>query len=259
MKVAALQMQPAGSVAKNLRSIEAAARSAAAYGATVLVTPEMGVTGYAIWDDVQRLAQARDGAIVTAICAIARAQNLAIVAGFPEREGEVVYNCVVLAQADGRVTFYRKCHLYGALESAAYRASDCLAPLVSLGGLKTGLLICYDVEFPEMVRSLVLAGAEMILVATALPRGQAASRVSNVMIATRALENHVFIVYADLCGVENDTPYEGGSVIAGPDGEILARAGYAEALLITDVDVSAYDRVNLDPYLVDRRPAIYQH
>jgi predicted amidohydrolase len=77
------------------------------------------------------------------------------------------------------------------------------------------------------------------------------------MIQTRAYENHVFIIYADLCGEENDTPYHGGSVIAAPDGQVLARAGDEEALLMTALDPARYASAELDPYLQDRRPEIY--
>jgi predicted amidohydrolase len=256
MRVAALQLQPAGPQA-NLARIGQAARAAAGFGADLLVTPEMGLTGYAIWEDIPRLAEPRDGKMVASIAELARSHGIAIVAGFPERDGETIYNSAVLAQPDGALTIYRKCHLYGPLEKAAFTASDRLPAITAIAGIKAALLICYDVEFPEMVRAATLAGAELVLVPTALPRGAAGERVSQSMIQTRAYENHVFIIYADLCGEENDTPYHGGSVIAAPDGQVLARAGDEEALLMTALDPARYASAELDPYLQDRRPEIY--
>jgi len=257
MRVAALQMQPAGTVEGNLAVIEKAAAAAAAFGAKLLVTPEMGVTGYAIWHDIPRLAETRSGAIIQGLTAIAVAHDITIVAGFPEREGATIYNAAAMIRPGGEADFYRKCHLFGPLEKAAFSPAAELSPIVQVGDLKIGMLICYDVEFPEMVRCLVLAGADMIVVPTALPRGAPANRVSSSMIQTRAFENHVFLIYADLCGEENATPYQGGSIIAAPDGEVLARAGDGATLLVTELDPRRYDAAGLDPYLQDRRPEIY--
>lgn len=258
MLVAALQMQPAASVEANLARIDKAAKSAAAFGVTLLVTPEMGVTGYAIWDNIPRLAEGRDGPIVQSLSKMSLACNIAIVAGFPERDRDMVYNTAVVAQPDGTQGFYRKCHLFGPFEKSAFAAASDHSPIVSLNGMRASMLICYDVEFPEMVRSAVLAGAEILMVPTALPKSGPANRVSESMVPSRAFENHVFIIYAGLCGEENGTKYQGGSVIVGPDGEDLARAGAAEALLIAEIDRSRFEFANLDPYLDDRRPNLYR-
>lgn len=258
MLVGCLQMQPAAAdIAANLARISAAAASAAALGARLLVTPEMGVTGYAIWDQIAGLAQPRDGAIIASLKETARAHDIAVVAGFPERDGATVYNTAVLVQPDGTASFYRKCHVYGALENAAFTKSASHSPIVEIAGIKAAMLICYDVEFPEMVRAAVLAGAQLLLVPTALPRGAPAHRVAMSMVPTRAFENNVFIVYAGLCGEENATPYQGNSVIVGPDGEDIARAGMDDTLLLAAVDPARYATMALDPYLADRRPELY--
>lgn len=258
MLVAALQMQPAGTVEANLAGIETGAAAAAAFGAKLLVTPEMGVTGYAIWNDIPRLAETRTGPIIQRLTALAATNDITIVAGFPERDGVKIYNATAMIRPDGKAAYYRKCHLFGPLEKAAFSPAADLSPIVRIGDLNIGMLICYDVEFPEMVRCLALAGANMIVVPTALPRGAPANRVSSSMIQTRAFENHIFLVYADLCGEENATPYQGGSIIAAPDGELLARAGDGATLLITEIDPRRYDSAGLDPYLQDRRPEIYR-
>ena len=128
-----------------------------------------------------------------------------------------------------------------------------------LNGIKTGMLICYDVEFPENVRTLALAGAELILVPTALPEGIISRRVADTVVPTRAFENGVFLVYADLCGAENGLSYGGRSVILAPDGDELARAGMRETLLVAEIDPTAYDDAKAqNPYLIDRRPGLYR-
>jgi predicted amidohydrolase len=258
VKVAALQMQPTGSVAGNLAAIARAARAAAQFGAQLLVTPEMGVTGYAILDQIAGLAEPADGEMMATLSDISKSEDIALVAGFPERAGNIVYNSAALIQPDGGKTIYRKCHLFGPLEKAAFTPADALSDIVTIGGIKAGMVICYDIEFPEYVRSLVLAGAELVIAPTALPRNASAKLVSETMIPIRAFENHVFVIYAGLCGEEHGTPYQGGTAIAGPDGEFLARAGSSETLLIADLNPSYYATLELDPYLEDRRAGLYK-
>ena len=259
MIVAVLQMQTVPTdIEANLAQIAAAARSAAASGATLLVTPEMGVTGCAIWDDIARLAEPRDGLIVGRLSALACDTGVAIVAGFPERDGSAIYNASVLAAPDGAMRFYRKCHLWGPNEQAVFTLGSGLSPVFEVGGMRAGLCICYDVEFPETARSLALAGAELLLVATALPKSGPNNRISRSVIPARAIENHLFVAYAGLCGQENGQEYQGGSVIVSQDGEDLARAGPGPALLVAKLERNAHWDGDPDPYLADRRPELYR-
>jgi len=258
MIIAVLQMQPHPAAPDlNFARIRSAAVAARAFGAQLLVTPELSLTGYAIGDDLRRLAEPDDGPLVMELKALASDTGLHIVAGFPERDGMEVYNSVVLAHAGGTV-IYRKCHLFGASERKWFAPSEQPAAILDLAGVKTGLLICYDIEFPEMARRLALAGAELIIVPTALPASPGQIRVSEVLVPCRALENHVFVAYAGLCGTERGVSYAGASVIVGPDGVDLARAGSGEALLMTRIDLAARAAAHREnPYLDDRRPDIY--
>ncbi|WP_237154365.1 carbon-nitrogen hydrolase family protein [Oryzibacter oryziterrae] len=260
MKIAALQMQPlSADIEGNFAKIEAAATAAVAMGADLLLTPELALTGYALADRFAAIAEPADGPMVERLRALARRLGLAIVAGFPERSGDVVYNSAVFAGADGSLQLYRKAHLYGPQEKAAFQPSSDPAQVFDYRGWRIGLLICFDVEFPETVRSLALAGAELVLVPTALPRAPISYSISGRMIGTRALENSLFVAYADLCGEEGACSYHGGSVIAGPDGNDLARAGPAEALLIADLDRAEISRARAESeYLTERRPDLYR-
>ena len=259
MRIALLQMSPvSGNLERNLDKIAKAAQSAAAFGADLLVTPELGLTGYALGAAFQKLAEPANGPMLSALAKIAKSAGLAIVAGFPERDGDAVFNSAVFMKTDGSRHIYRKCHLYGEAEKTAFAASDQLPAVFTFAGFRIGMLICYDVEFPEMVRGLALDGADLVVIPTALPAGAEAKRISDRMVPVRAQENHVFIAYADLCGAEGDLTYEGGSVIVGPDGEALVRAGVQESLLIVELDKSALEASSLEnPYLTERRPDIY--
>lgn len=258
MIIALLQMQPCPAAPdENFACIRRAAIAAEACGAQLLVTPELSLSGYAIGGDLTRLAEPVDGPLVQRLQALARNTGLHIVAGWPERDGESLYNSVVLAHARG-CTRYRKCHLFGAYERRYFTPSSVAPAVVDVAGLKTGLLVCYDLEFPGMARGLALAGAALIVVPTALPASPGQERVSEVLVPTRALENHVFVAYAGLCGRERDLAYAGKSVLVGPDGMDLARAGAGEALLIAQIDPAARMAAQREnPYLEDRRPELY--
>lgn len=258
MIIAVLQMQPhPAAPALNLDRIRQAATAARAFGAQLLVTPELSLTGYAIGDELQRLAEPANGPMIQQVQALARDTGLCIVAGFPERDGFAVYNSAALVDARG-VDVYRKCHLFGPEERRQFTSSQRPPGLVEVAGIKCGLLICYDIEFPEMARALALAGAELIIVPTALPASPGQLRVSEVLVPTRALENHVFVAYAGLCGTECGQRYAGGSVIVGPDGIDLARAGGDDTLLMTRIDLLARALSHGEnPYMKDRRPDLY--
>ncbi|MHA7967976.1 carbon-nitrogen hydrolase family protein [Rhizobium sp. CAU 1783] len=261
MLISLYQMQPvSGDAAANLAKIAQAAEAASDMGAELLVAPELALSGYGLTPEgFAEIAEGRDGEVIAALCDIAAEFDLAVCAGFPERDGATVYNSSVLVRPDGSCEFYRKGHLYGDGERASFTPGAEVPHVFDLFGIRTGMLICYDVEFPEYVRTLALAGAELVLVPTALPRGEISRRVADMVVPTRAFENGVFLVYADLCGEEGDFAYSGRSVIVGPDGDELARAGTRETLLVAELDRSAYDDCRRqNPYLVDRRPSLYR-
>jgi len=128
--------------------------------------------------------------------------------------------------------------------------------LADLEGLKVGLLICYDIEFPEASRMLALAGAELISVPTALMEPYC--RTTRIIIPTRAYENQLFVAYVNRCGTEADLTYCGLSCVVGPDGEDLVRAGKTEGLFFAEIDVSAIAAAKEgNPYLADLRQDLY--
>jgi predicted amidohydrolase len=261
MLISIYQMQPiSGDAAANLSKIAQAAAAAADMGADLLVTPELSVTGYALAPaQFAEIAEGRDGDIIAALSEIAAEFEIAICAGFAEKDGEGVYNSAVLVGPEGTTEFYRKAHLYGDAERAAFVPGGDAPHVFDFAGIRTAMLICYDVEFPEYVRTLALAGAELVLVPTALPAGLISRRVADMVVPTRAFENGLFIAYADLCGDEGALSYGGRSVVVGPDGEELARAGMRETLLVAEIDRSAYDDCRKqNPYLTDRRPGLYR-
>jgi predicted amidohydrolase len=255
MRIAALQMNAvAGEPAANLYRIERAAAEAAGDGARLLVAPELAVTGYGAGDAFAGLAELADGPNVRGLAALSARYGIALVAGFAERVGETVYNSALFVDGDRPPAVYRKSHLYGPYERRHFIAGPPIAITFGLDGLRCGLLICYDVEFPENVRRLAQAGVQLVLVPTALPASEHAELIARQMIAVRAFENQIFVAYIDHCGSDGRFVYAGLSTIAAPDGTLLAQAGTAEALLFADIDPAAYaESMAANTYLADLR------
>ena len=261
MRIALYQGAPRPlDVPGNLARLQQQAQLAVARGARLLVCPEMFLTGYNIGlDAVQRLAEADDGASAMAVVEIAQANRIAIVYGYPERaEGGTIYNSVQLIDRHGRsLCNYRKTHLFGELDRSMFSPGADHFPVVELDGWKLGLLICYDIEFPENARRLALAGAELILVPTA--NMEPYDFICQVTVRARAQENQCYLVYANYCGAEDEIHYCGQSSIVGPDGGLLAMAGREESLLLVELDRERVVRGReAFPYLTDLRQELHR-
>ena len=256
MKIAAFQMSAGADPASNLDRIMAAMREARGHGADLLVAPELALTGYGRGDALRDLAEPADGPMVTRMVAAAREIGIGLVAGFPERNGAQIHISALISDGSGQApTIYRKAYLYGAYEKAIFTPARPSATLVDLGGLKAGFLICYDVEFPENVRRLALAGADMVIVPTALPRGPSGHHIANRVIPVRAFENQIHVVYANHADADPYFTYQGTSFIVAPDATQLAVAEDAgEALIYADIRPGDYGESRAqNPYLSDLR------
>ncbi|HVT68897.1 MAG TPA: carbon-nitrogen hydrolase family protein [Trebonia sp.] len=255
IRVAAWQCRPGPlDVEGNLRRLDEACAAAAAQQAAVLVTPEMFVSGYGIAPaEARRLAEEPGGPTEAAVARIARRHRIAIGYGYPERAGSGrPYNAATLIGPDGAVRGrHRKVHLYGDADRSRFTAGPRPAAAFDFDGSRIGMLICYDVEFPEAVRGLAVGGARAVLVPTANMAGF--QEVQQFVVRSRAYENGCGVVYANYCGADSQFEYGGLSVICGPGGELLAQAGPRdEQLLVADLTGES-----AATYLADRRPELY--
>ncbi|MEU9360494.1 carbon-nitrogen hydrolase family protein [Streptomyces sp. NPDC048301] len=246
-----------GAVAENLAALDAAAARAAEAGARLLVSPELFLTGYAIGDAVPTLAEPADGPGAREVAAIAVRHGLAVLYGYPERDGDRIHNSAQLIGPDGTsLANYRKTHLFGAFEEKWFTPGDVPVVQAELDGVRIGLLICYDVEFPENVRAHALAGTELLLVPTALMHPF--TFVAEAVVPVRAFESQLYVAYANRAGREGEFDFAGLSCLAGPDGAARVRAGRGEELLVGEVDPGLLSASRADnPYLRDRVPGLY--
>ena len=241
---------------ENLSVIEHQALAAAERGADLIIFPELFLSGYNIGQTVQELAEQSDGPACQQASQIAREANLAILFGYPEKLGTDVYNSALLIDRKGSTRAnYRKTHLFGNYEKTFFQPGDKLV-MTELEGLNIGILICYDVEFPEAVRALTYAGADLIAVPTALMKDYC--RVAEHVVPARAYESELYVAYVNRCGSEGDLTYCGRTCLVGPDGRDILRAGVSEQLLIGDIDKSAIAAEReTNPVLQDLRPDLY--
>ncbi|MFT4190052.1 MAG: carbon-nitrogen hydrolase family protein [Comamonas sp.] len=255
LTIAVLQAAGAeANVEANIARMARAAHQAKAAGAELLITPEMFLTGYNIGD---RLAPLVSGKLENQVQQLAREAGIALAVGTALPMGAGISNAVLLVDDSGTtLARYDKTHLFGELDRALFTAGSTLGPVIEFHGVMLGFLICYDVEFPETVRALTLAGAELLIVPTAQMEPYAF--VAEHLIRVRAWENQTAIAYANRVGTEGVLRYVGRSSIVGPDGTVLACADPAsEALLIATIDAQAVRAARRqNPYLHDRRPEL---
>ena len=258
MRIALYQCPPLPlDVAGNLQRLRETAQQAD--NIDLLVLPEMFLTGYNIGAQaVAELAQAHDDDAAQQIAKLAKATGMAIVYGYPERGADGhIYNSAQLLDAHGKsLCNYRKTPLVGELDHSMFSQGPDSFPVIELNGWKLGLLICYDLEFPENTRRLALAGAEVIVVPTAnmVPF----EFIADVTVRCRAFENHCYVAYANYCGHEGEIHYCGQSSIAAPNGKQIALAEQDETLLVATLQRQQLtDAKSGNFYLADRRPELY--
>ena len=239
MKIALMQPRPAaGGSDATLSDVAGWAAAAVAQGSDLLLLPELLLPGYNRPDLHQAEAQPRDGNWSARMAQIARDAGLSICYGWAEREGAQVFNAASVIGADGAtVAHYRKIQRFGAMERDSFAPGPWAPPVFDLAGRRCGMLICYDIEFPEHARALAKQGAELLLVPTANPQGF--PHVPDLLVPARAAENRMIVAYANYAGDDHGMRFGGGSVVAGPDGQVLAKVGAMPAMVCLDLPTIA--------------------
>ncbi len=224
---------PAGRVDDAFARVAEVLATARAAGAEAALLPELFLPGYN-HPQVAALAQPLGGDWHLRLAGLVREAGVALILGFAERAGEQVYNSALALGPDGATLgHYRKVQLFGPREQAIFTPGVGFSSF-PLGGRHAAMMVCYDVEFSGHVARLAARGVDLILVPTA--NMDPFDHVSRYVVPAHAVNHAVTIAYANYCGAECDLGYCGGSLIAGPDGMPIVRAGRGEATLIADLD-----------------------
>jgi len=266
-RVAAAQFDPhLGDIAYNTARIRELLQQAADNGATFVVFPECAVTGYTVGsrDEAQALAQTLDGNAVQAIVRQCATLNVHSVVGALLAQGERLYNAALLIGPGGLIGAYLKAHLPCCGADRFIDRGEAGFHVFDTAVGRIGMLICYDLRFPEAARTLALRGADIIALPTNWPTG--AETAPEFVARARAFENRVFVIACNRVGVERGARYIGRSCIVAPDGRHLADASpNGEEIIFADIDprqarnkrlIVAPGEFEMD-FFGDRRPELY--
>lgn len=250
MKVELVQLAGRdGDTAHNLaRALEAIAACAA--DTDLVVFPETHLMGFPTQDTIAALAEPLDGPTLQAIQQAARVHDIAIAIGMAERDGEHYYNTTVLMTPQGIALRYRKTHLW-ASDKGIFTAGDRYATAL-WKGVRVGVLICFDIEFPESARALGQLGAELIIVTNGNmdPYGP----THRTAIMARAMENQAFAVMVNRVGMGDDgLVFAGGSAVVDPFGNLLCEAGREECRQVMVLDFDRLQAARNDYRYLDER------
>lgn len=220
-----------------------------------LATPKSGV----LPADV---AEPLDGPFVSALKEAARENEIYVVCGVYESttdDNGRAYNTTVLIDRSGQLLHsYQKTHLYDAF---SYKESDTITPgenqykVVETEFGKIGLMVCYELRFPEIARQFALQEADVLLVPAGWMAGPLKEDHWQTLIRARAIENTMFVCGANLVGVG----FTGRSIVVDPMGVILASGGEEETIILTDIDLDRIQRVREKlPSVRERKPEFYR-
>ncbi len=270
IEVACCQVVPVvGRLEENLALVREAVAAAVSDGAQLVVVPELATSGYVFRSAEEAFDSAvrADGPELAGWCAEAARGSAVVVGGFCELgEDGQLYNSAALVDGDGVRAVYRKIHLWDEESRWFVPGSEC-APVVDTHLGRIGLAVCYDIEFPELTRGLALRGAELLAMPTNWPRGWSGDGDAPILYTlarSTAYLNRVFVAVCDRGGVERGLEFEGGSVIAGPDGRVLAGppepVGSAAVLRATCDLALARSKATgrRNDAFADRRPELYE-
>ncbi len=256
VKAAVLQFDVTlGHIPANMEKVEQGVRRLAEAGADLVVLPEMWSCGF----DYERLEghAAESPAVLERLGKLASLCGVNVAGSLPRETEKGIANSLVLLDRNGQVTeSYDKIHLFSPGDEHRHFAGGGRAGLCDTDLGRIGLMICYDLRFPELCRTLALAGAEIIVIAAQWPLARKVHW--ETLIRARAIENQVFVIAANRCGSDPKLNYAGHSAIVGPWGETLAQAGSDETDLLADLDLSDVEQVRTAiPCYADRRPGVY--
>ncbi|GAB7386739.1 carbon-nitrogen family hydrolase [Bacillaceae bacterium] len=261
LRVAIAQMniafgQPERNAEQVVRFVEEAARLKEK--PDVIVFPELWNTGY----DLTRLDAIadREGAETKRILGeLARKHQISIVGGsIAEKTEQGVYNTSYVFDERGQLlSEYRKVHLFRLMEEEKYLLPGDRIAAYSLRGIPCSTVICYDIRFPEWIRTAVAGGAKILFVAAQWPHPRL-SHWRQLLIA-RAIENQMFVVACNRVGQGGNDIFCGHSMIVDPWGEIVAEGLQKEELLTAEIDLTRVEEVRKGiPVFADRRPELYR-
>lgn len=260
MKTSIVSMRPEiGNKEKNITTIKDYIKKSSS---DLIIFGEMTLTGYPIKDDIHTLAEPVNGPSINKLSSIAQQSKKYIIFGMPLLNKKIkglIYNAAVLLQPDGTANTYHKWFLptFGPFEEKLFFDEGEKLPVFHTDIGTIGILICYDLYFPEIAKAFSYQGADVIVCISASP--SVTRPYFERIFPTRAIENTTYIVYANIVGNQENLVFWGGSQAYDPLGNQLVKAPYFEESMVTvDLDLSSMRQYRTNrPVIRDTRPEIY--
>ncbi len=253
MKAAVIQYNiHSGDAKANRGKAAALLAEAGKMGAEIVLLPELWNCGYDL-DRLEELAETSRGLSAKMLQKAAKEQHMFIIGGsIAEKKDGKYYNTSLAINQKGEIVQkYRKAHLFslGLHEDEYFMAGDEWVQ-AETPWCKVGMMICYDLRFPEFARNLALRGAKLLTMPSQWPRSRDEARY--ILCRARAIENRCFVMAANPVGIDegNGFKYAGGSMIIDPYGKILVEGPDEEGVFMADIDFSPW--LSLD----DQSPTI---
>ncbi|MGI8316462.1 carbon-nitrogen family hydrolase [Halobacillus mangrovi] len=258
MKLAIVQMDIAfGDPETNRSNAKKYIEKAVKKDSELVLLPELWTTGYDL-SRFEEIAETLDGPTHQMIRELAREHNVTIAGSIAERDGGHFYNTFVVYDPNGeRILNYRKVHLFRLMNEEKFLHSGNAKGNFNLGGVKAAGVICYDIRFPEWMRTHMLDGSKALFVVAEWPK----PRVDHwrTLLISRAIENQCFVIACNRIGSDADNTFGGHSIIIDPWGNIVAEAGGDEEILYGEVDFEDVEAIRKQiPIFQDRRPGLYE-
>ncbi len=202
----------------------------------LVVFPEMFITGYNIGDEVRNLSLSRDDPIFGSLVDTASAENKHLIFGYPERSEKIkgqIFNSAMLIGPNGIMGSYRKMHLvnFGPFEEYSYFTPGNAPFMFEINGYRFGLIICYDIFFPELTKHYALKGADAVICISASP--SVTRPFFEAVIKARAIEDTIYFIYSNLVGYDSRMDFWGGSQVVSPRGSVISKGPYFEESILS--------------------------
>jgi predicted amidohydrolase len=261
MKLALISARPImADKQKNIQLIEKYVKKTKA---DLYIFGEYFLMGDRCKDEYRDLAETIEGPSIQQLKKVAVHKHCHLVFGMILKDENVdglLYNAAILIQPNGTANAYKKWFLpnSGPFEEKIFFDQGEDLPVFSTALGKIGLLICYDINFPELAKALTLQGADLLVCISASP--SVTRKYFETLLPARALENTVFVAFVNLAGNQEDLIYWGGSQVYDPLGSLLIKAPYFKQSMVTwDINLKELEPARARrPVLRDIRPEIYQ-
>lgn len=223
----------------------------------IVVLPEMWTTAYQL-EGISDICDNYGFPTNDVMAAAAKEKEINIVAGsYASLEVGSVFNTSYIFDRKGNnIAKYQKIHLFKLMDEHNYIKSGTSHSVFMLDGIKCGIIICYDLRFPELTRKLALEGIKLLFVPAQWP----AARLDHwiTLLKARAIENQIFVAAVNRAGEHANDEFLGGSMVINPWGEIIAQGDFKQQIISAEIDFSLIDqaKINID-ILGDRVPHTY--